>query len=63
MSSPRLRILSLCNCPLDASLGSGYVSLRYAEGLRAAGHRVDQLGPADYEPFHGRWRGRARAPG
>lgn len=53
-----MRILALCNCPLDESLGSGYVALRYAEGLRAAGHRVDLLGPADYEPFHGRLRGR-----
>ena len=57
--SRRLRILSLCNCPLDPALGSGYVSLRYAEGLRAAGHTVDQLGPPDYELFHGRLRGRA----
>jgi glycosyltransferase involved in cell wall biosynthesis len=54
-----MRILALCNCPLDESLGSGYVSLRYAEGLRAAGHQVDLLGPSEYEPFHGRLRGRA----
>jgi glycosyltransferase involved in cell wall biosynthesis len=58
MSSRGLRILALCNCPLDESLGSGYVSLRYAEGLRAAGHQVDLLGPADYEPLHGRFPGR-----
>jgi glycosyltransferase involved in cell wall biosynthesis len=46
-----LRVLTLSNCPLDDSLGSGYVAVRYAEGLRARGHRVEALGPADYEPL------------
>jgi glycosyltransferase involved in cell wall biosynthesis len=50
-----VRILSLSNCPLDESLGSGYVVLRYARGLRERGHQVDLLGPEDYEPFR-RWR-------
>ncbi|HYL05877.1 MAG TPA: glycosyltransferase, partial [Thermoanaerobaculia bacterium] len=53
MTERRLRILALSNCPLDEALGSGYVALRYARGLRARGHRVDLLGPADYEPLHG----------
>src|SRR5262249_12269521 len=48
----RLRILSLSNCPLDEALGSGYVALRYAQGLRELGHCVDLLGPRDYEPLH-----------
>lgn len=49
-----MRILSLSNCPLDPSLGSGYVILRYAEGLRERGHSVDLLAPDDYEPLQ-RW--------
>jgi glycosyltransferase involved in cell wall biosynthesis len=52
-----VRILSLSNCPLDESLGSGYVALRYAQGLRARGHHVDLLGPADYEPLRRLRRG------
>ena len=47
-----MRVLTLSNCPLDESLGSGYVALRYAQGLRARGHQVEILGPADYEPLH-----------
>jgi glycosyltransferase involved in cell wall biosynthesis len=46
-----VRILSLSNCPLDESLGSGYVAIRYARELRARGHCVDLLGPEDYEPL------------
>lgn len=52
-----MRILTLSNCPLDPSFGSGYVILRYAAGLRERGHLVDLLGPEDYEPLR-RW-GRA----
>jgi len=52
-----LRVLTLSNSPLDASLGSGYVILGYADGLRARGHEVDLLGPPDYEPLHGLARG------
>lgn len=52
-----MRILSLSNCPLDESLGSGYVALRYARGLRERGHHVDLLGPADYEPLRRLRRG------
>ncbi len=47
-----MRILTLSNTPLDASLGSGYVVLGYAAGLRARGHQVDVRGPADYEPLY-----------
>ena len=52
-----MRILSMSNCPLDESLGSGYVALRYARGLRERGHHVDLLGPEDYEPFRRLRRG------
>ncbi len=52
-----MRILSLCNCPLDESLGSGYVALGFARGLRARGHSVEALGPADYEPLRRLGRG------
>jgi glycosyltransferase involved in cell wall biosynthesis len=48
-----LRLLSLSNCPLTEDLGSGYVAVNYARCLRALGHTVDLLGPADYEPA--RW--------
>jgi len=46
-----LRILTLSNCPFDEALGSGYVALGYARGLRARGHQVETLGPEDYEPL------------
>lgn len=52
-----MRILSLSNCPLDESLGSGYVALRYARGLRERGHHVDLLGPDGYEPLRRLRRG------
>jgi len=48
-----MRFLTFSNCPLDDALGSGYVALRYAAGLRARGHQVDLRGPADYEIGHG----------
>jgi glycosyltransferase involved in cell wall biosynthesis len=47
-----MRILTLSNTPLDEAQGSGYVVQGYAKGLRARGHQVDVLGPADYEPLH-----------
>jgi glycosyltransferase involved in cell wall biosynthesis len=56
-----MRILSFANCPPDDRTGSGYVIRRFSEGLRAAGHEVDLLGPADFEPFHGFAPGRAVA--
>lgn len=48
-----MKILTLANSPLDPHSGSGYVICGYAERLRAAGHTVDLLGPADYEPLYG----------
>lgn len=44
-----MRILTVSNCPLQAHLGSGYVIKNFVEGLRALGHEVDVLEPADYE--------------
>lgn len=44
-----MRILSLSNCPLVASQGSGYVILRFCAGLRARGHEVDLFGPESFE--------------
>jgi glycosyltransferase involved in cell wall biosynthesis len=52
-----MRILSLSNCPLDERLGSGYVTLRYARGLRERGHEVELLGPSEFEPLHRLGRG------
>lgn len=47
----RWRILTVANCPLDPHLGSGYVIHGYADRLRARGHEVRALAPADYEWF------------
>jgi glycosyltransferase involved in cell wall biosynthesis len=44
-----MRILTVSNCPLDRSLGSGYVISGYADRLRSLGHEVTALQPADYE--------------
>lgn len=52
---PPLRILTLSNCPLREELGSGYVILNYARGLRRLGHTVDLFEPRDFEPLIG-WR-------
>lgn len=41
-----MRILSLGNCPLDPTLGSGKTRLARAAGLRALGHKVETLEPA-----------------
>lgn len=46
-----LRILSVTNCPPVARDGSGQITLGYVQGLRAAGHVVDLMGPDDYEVF------------
>jgi glycosyltransferase involved in cell wall biosynthesis len=48
-----MRILTLSNCHLRASDGSGQVILALAEGLRARGHEVHLFGPDDFEVF--RW--------
>lgn len=44
-----MRILTLSNCQLRASEGSGGIVLTMAEGLRQRGHTVDLVGPDDYE--------------
>ena len=44
-----LKILTLSNCQPIASDGSGQVIRGYLEGLRSLGHKVDVLGPDDYE--------------
>ena len=46
-----MKILSLSNCPLVESQGSGYVILNFCRGLRDRGHEVDLFGPESYEPF------------
>ena len=42
---------------MDDSLGSGYIALRYAQGLREQGHEVDLYGPPGYEILPGLRRG------
>lgn len=44
-----MRILSVSNCPLGESFGSGYVISGYARELRRRGHEVVTIGPEDYE--------------
>lgn len=44
-----MRILTLTNCPLDPTLGSGKAVIMYCDGLRRLGHEVTALGPGDYE--------------
>lgn len=53
-----LAILTLTNCPLDPTLGSGRTVIRYTEGLRALGHEVDVLSPEQYEVWPGLARGK-----
>lgn len=48
-----MKILSISNCPLVASQGSGYVTLNFCQGLRDRHHQVDLFGPESYEPFQG----------
>jgi glycosyltransferase involved in cell wall biosynthesis len=40
-----MRILTLSNCHLAESQGSGYVIMNFARGLEARGHRITLLGP------------------
>jgi glycosyltransferase involved in cell wall biosynthesis len=46
-----VRILSISNCPLVRTQGSGYVICGYADGLRERGHEVVGIGPEDYVPL------------
>lgn len=55
-----MKILSLSNCPLVESQGSGYVIVNFCRGLRDRGHQVDLYGPDAYEPLQF-LRGRANS--
>jgi glycosyltransferase involved in cell wall biosynthesis len=46
-----MKILSLSNCPLIESQGSGYVIVNFCRRLRDRHHEVDLFGPESYEPF------------
>jgi glycosyltransferase involved in cell wall biosynthesis len=46
-----MRLLTISNCPLVASQGSGYITLGFAEGLRRRGWTVDVLGPEQIDPW------------
>jgi glycosyltransferase involved in cell wall biosynthesis len=46
-----MKILSISNCPLIESQGSGYVILNFTRGLRSRGHEVDLFDPESYELF------------
>lgn len=60
-----MKILTITNCPLDPTLGSGKTVLRYSQGLRERGHTVDVLEPKHYEllPVVGRARQMRQALG
>jgi glycosyltransferase involved in cell wall biosynthesis len=53
-----MKILSISNCPLIESQGSGYVAVNFCRGLRQLGHEIDSFEPDNYEPFQF-MRGRA----
>ncbi len=46
-----MNVLSISNCPLIESQGSGYVVLNFCRGLRDRNHEVDLFGPESYEPL------------
>ncbi len=46
-----MRILTISNCPIIESQGSGYVIVNFANGLRQKGHEIDLFEPNDYEPL------------
>lgn len=56
----RMRILTISNCPLVESQGSGYVIINFCRGLLERGHQVDLYGPESYEPFKF-WRSKAKS--
>lgn len=45
-----MKILSISNCPLIDSQGSGYVIVNFCQRLREQGHEIDLFGPESYEP-------------
>ena len=53
-----MNILALGNCELSPLLGSGKTRLRWSEGLRSRGHRVDTLVPTDFEFWPGLGKGK-----
>jgi glycosyltransferase involved in cell wall biosynthesis len=46
-----MKILSVSNCALSESQGSGYVIINFCRKLRERGHKVDLFGPDSYEPL------------
>jgi glycosyltransferase involved in cell wall biosynthesis len=54
-----MKILTVSNCPLVESQGSGYVIVNYARGLRSLGHEVDLIGPEECELFSWMRKGRS----
>jgi glycosyltransferase involved in cell wall biosynthesis len=54
-----MRMLTLSNCPLDRSTGSGYVVMGFTDGLRYLGWTVDVLGSEAIDPFPGAVRARS----
>jgi glycosyltransferase involved in cell wall biosynthesis len=46
-----MRILTISNCPLDPTQGSGHVILGFVNGLRALGWKIDAFGPDDIAIF------------
>lgn len=55
-----MKILTLSNCPLVESQGSGYIIINFCRGLRDRGHQVDLYGPESFEPFQV-FRGKAKS--
>ncbi len=55
-----MRILTISNCFLAESLGSGYVIVNFCRHLRQRGHDVDLYGPETFEPLPF-LKGRARS--
>jgi len=51
-----LKILTISNCPLNRSQGSGYVILNHDDYARKIGYEVDLYGPENYQLFRkARW--------
>lgn len=46
-----MKILTISNCPLIESQGSGYIIVNCTRGLQRKGHEVDIFEPNDYEPL------------
>lgn len=46
-----MKILTVSNCPLVETQGSGYVITNFCRRLRERGHQVDAFGPETHEPL------------